>query len=197
MTKVGMMFIHGYNSSPETWQVNGSGQALPYQSEFSKNHLVVNAYIPDYAQPDQELILPLLKIIQSNEVSSWIIVTHSLGIRLGLALGRVKGLPIKALIGLDPTSLDEFYQEVMVSRGWNKKIISSHDLLPARIIVRIHLGCSNDNLGALQRPIQYYGRFVGANLKSVLQIHPNKGHMIHWTDCPKIMESIHQVISQK
>lgn len=111
--------------------------------------------IVDYSQSDHDLISPLVTLIQENSnISSWVIVTHSLGIRPGLALARIKGLSIKALLSIDPPPLDESYEKVMETRGWDRGIISSHDLIHARIILRFHFNYSDD-IAYFNRQMKY------------------------------------------
>jgi hypothetical protein len=189
--KYGVVFIHGLNKTPETWNRTEFGKEIDVEQTIRNKADTILVSVPDYTISPKEVMGPIVEQIRANP-KKWIIVCHSLGVIHGNELLK-HNLHIVGMVIIDPTPLNTEYLDLIRDRGWNDIVdYCTHELVtPAPSIeLSIHLNYDEELPDAFARHIGYYRRFVGANDRSKIVIHPGKGHMIHYTDAPKIIRAI-------
>lgn len=187
-------FIHGYNKTPNTWNTTEFGKNINIETMIATKAETLLIAIDFDADPKQAII-PILTEMKSKN-KKWIIVCHSLGVVYGLELLNYD-INIHAVCLIDPTPLDDIYiKESLITHSHISKYCSNLGKIdyPAKIIFHIHLDYNSDELHILKQKTEFYKNLIGKNNRSAMFIHPGKGHMIHYTASPKIIESIMSLI---
>lgn len=193
----GVVFIHGYGKSSDTWNVSEHGKVIDIENSIRNRMDTITITINDYTISP---VIAMSSVFHRMKISSnkWIIVCHSLGVIHGFELLKYP-LNIVGICLIDPTPIDEIYINSCRERGWNDiaDYCSNHkiSILPS-IRVSIHLDYNQNIPENLERQVKYYKPLVGPNDKSKFIIHPGKGHMIHYTDTPKIIASIMSIVDR-
>lgn len=168
-----VIFIHGYNKKLEYWNKNEFGKEINIEKTISKKSYTLLIQIDNFEINPAIGIIPIIEQMKLVKNKNWIIVCHSLG-----------EIYIKELI-------DDNWMDIANYCSTEKYNPSS------KIIFHTHFDYNqNDvnNVDYFNRQIKFYGKFINKNNKSKIIIHPNKGHMIHYTDSPKIINSISDLI---
>ena len=194
--KHAVCFIHGFNKTPDTWNQTEAGKNINIEKIISGKEKVKTLLvrIDNFKISPQILVTQLVEQMKS-EPNKWTIVCHSLGVVYGLELLN-HDITINGFCLVDPTSLNEEYIREITDSSWEEgatyclnNFVKKVDY-PAKIIFHIHLDYDIQDQIYFCHQIQYYKQFVGKNTKSKIIVHPGKGHMIHYTDTAKIIESI-------
>jgi hypothetical protein len=69
--------------------------------------------------------------------------------------------------------------------------------IPNKVVCHAHLNHQIDKVCEFNGCIKYFTPFTRKNDKSKIMIHPDKGHILHWYDAPKIIESIMLLLNYK
>lgn len=186
LNKSGVILIHGLNKSCDTWNITEFGKSINIEQQLAKKAHTILIQIDDY---NNYHITNILNEMDKYKVKSWIVVCHSLAIVYGLHLLN-HGITRVCLI--DPTVLDDIYFEELKKREWfNLLDLCEIDIkLSAKVIYHIHL----DYDDKFDDKVNFYKKFIKQNDKSKMFVHPDKGHMIHYTDSQKIINSIMDLI---
>ncbi len=99
---------------------------------------------------------------------------------------------------VDPTPLDEEYLNKLESSSPNSPLsqylkqttFSINNQIP----IRIHLSYLEIEETKFKRQVAYYKSYANKNTRSVLILHPDRGHMIHYKDSGKIIASILELL---
>ena len=194
-----VIFIHGYNKKLEYWNKNEFGKEINIEKTISKKSYTLLIQIDNFEINPAIGIIPIIEQMKLVKNKNWIIVCHSLGVIYGLELLK-HDIKIVGMCLIDPTSLDEIYIKELIDDNWMDiaNYCSTEKYNPSsKIIFHTHFDYNqNDvnNVDYFNRQIKFYGKFINKNNKSKIIIHPNKGHMIHYTDSPKIINSISDLI---
>lgn len=188
MNPLAVVFIHGNHKKADSWNVTESGKIINIEKSIKKVKTFL-IQIDDFTVPPVGLI-SLIK----DEMTSyrWIIVCHSLGIIHCYEF--TKHLNIAGICFIDCTPLDNVFLQKLENLSLIEYIKGMKWNLSPRIICHVHLDYNNVNMEQFNRKIEYLTPFIRKNDKSKIIIHPDKGHMIHYTDGPKIIDSINQLI---
>jgi len=196
--KPAVVFIHGFNKKSEYWNKNEFNKDINIEKIISKKAYTLLIQVDNYLVDPKMAVIPIIEQMKLCGQKKWTIVCHSLGIIYGLELLNYD-MQISGLCLIDPTTLDNIFVEEITNDGWTeivKYCITAKYNPSPKIIFHIHLDYDDDNQDRFARRIKFFKQFIGKNDKSKIIIHPNKGHMIHYTDAPKIISSILNIISQ-
>ncbi len=186
MKKFGTIFIHGVGKIASNWNVTENNKNINIEKEIAKKSQTILVSIENYEISPVRCMEPIIQQIKDSNVKKWIIVCHSLGVIHGLELLK-HNLAIIGINLIDPTALDTEYIDIIRERGWIDIVNYCENIsLTTNIQWIIHLDYDNN----LSRKVTYYKKYIGANDKSAMILHPGKGHMIHYTDTAKIIHSI-------
>ncbi|CAK7995064.1 Hypothetical protein POVR1_LOCUS582 [uncultured virus] len=190
---IGVVFIHGNHKKAETWNVTESGKVIGIETLVTKKNFTMLMQIDDFNVPPLKIVQPLVAEMESRR---WVIVCHSLGIIYCHEL--MKHLKVIGLCLIDPTPLDEVFQKKIAESSHLLSYIQEIKLkIPAKVVCHLHLNYDPNDVDQFNRKIEYFTPLTRANQRSKMIVHPNKGHMIHYTDTPKIVESINNLLSFK
>jgi len=186
MEKPGVIFIHGLNKSANNWNISEFNKSINIEQQLVKKAHTILIQIDDY---NNYPITSILNEMNKYKVKSWTVVCHSLGVVYGLHL-LDHGITRICLI--DPTVLDDVYFEELKTREWYNllDLCKTEIKLNTKMIFHIHLDYDDE----FDDKVKYYKKFIKVNDKSKMFIHPDKGHMIHYTDSQKIINSIMDLI---
>jgi len=196
--KPAVVFIHGFNKKSEYWNKNEFNKDINIEKIISKKAHTLLIQVDDYLINPKIAVIPIIEQMKLSEQKKWTIVCHSLGILYGLELLNYD-IQINGVCLVDPSTLDNTFIEKITNRGWTEiaEYCTTVKYNPSpKIIFHIHLEYREDKQNRLARQIRFFKQFTGKNDKSKIIIHPNKGHMIHYTDAPKIISSILSIVSQ-
>ena len=193
----GVIFIHGFNKTPDTWNKTESGKDILIEKLVSKKAHTLLVHIDDYDSNPSETVVPIIDQIKLVGLKKWTVVCHSLGVIYGLELLK-SDIPITGVCLIDPTVPDAKFISKLEKEGRHvlKSYCKDHTQLdfPPKIIFHIHFDYDMRKPEKLSRKVQYYNGLTTKNDKSEIIIHMNKGHMLHYTDGPKIVNSIMNLI---
>jgi hypothetical protein len=193
----GVVFIHGYGKSSDTWNISEYGKVIGIENSIRVVMDTITITVDDYTSSPALITSSIIHKMENSQ-NKWIIVCHSLGVIHGFELLK-HSRNIAGICLIDPTPLDEIYINVCRDRGWNdiadycsNNKVSIHP----SIRVSIHFDYNENIPENLARQVKYYKPLIGPNDKSKIIIHPGKGHMIHYTDAPKIIASIMSIVNR-
>lgn len=190
--KFGCVFIHGFNKNSTTWNITEYGKHIDIESIIKTKAETILVDIVDFKISPKIQMIPIIEQIMSSSIKKWIIVCHSLGVIHALELLRYS-LPIIGVCLIDPTALDQEYINTLEERGWSDILDYCNNLqinIKPGIQYYIHIDYDTHDINGFNAKVEFYKKFAGPNDKSKLIIHPGKGHMIYYTDAPKIINSI-------
>ena len=189
--KSAVIFIHGNNKNSSTWNITEFGKVINIEKTISKQCRTMMLQLDDYTESPDIIVQPFLEEMKQYK---WIIVCHSLGIIYYYEL--VKHLTVIGVCFIDCTNLEK-YLKSHIDKNWNIiEYLKNTNLnitnlnIPSKIVFHIHCNYNYDKIEEFNDKLLYFTSFSRKNNKSMLIIHPNKGHMIHYTDSSKIINSI-------
>lgn len=184
----GIIFIHGFNKTSNDFNKTEQGKDINIEKQIGKRNHTILIQIDNYMDVDTNMKNIIEKLKKYN-VKEWILVCHSLAIIYCLQLLKYNIFSGVCLI--DPTVLDDIsIKEYNINMD---NYIKVNDI-STKIVFHIHLNYDEKDLEYFSRQVKYYSKFIGKNDKSKMIIHPNKSHMLHYTDSPKILRSILDLI---
>ena len=90
----GVIFIHGFNKTPDTWNKTESGKDILIEKLVSKKAHTLLVHIDDYDSNPSETVVPIIDQIKLVGLKKWTVVCHSLGVIYGLELLK-SDIPIR------------------------------------------------------------------------------------------------------
>lgn len=188
-----VIFIHGLGKNSNQWNITEHGKNINIEKIVASKSSTLMYDIKDFTEDPQLIINDIIEKIKSIK-GGWIIVCHSLGAIYSLGL-LVHDISIIGFVLIDPTPFDTKYIEIIQERGWIKVVnyFNNTTFSPSpspKIRFNIHLNYEIDQSELFNRQVEYYTKFSNKNSKSKIILHPEKSHMLHYTDAPKIIESI-------
>ena len=217
MSKKAVLFIHGRGGNPGQWNASDTGRTTNIEKSIAATGVkTLCVDIPDFNDDPEgtlDRIFTLTETIDALETCprEWILVGHSLGAIYALALSFLprKLTNIKAVVLVDPTPFDCDYIDKLHDRGWKNlagyvnrlfRETGDPDISP-KIRFHVHLDFtttfSSKGVADFFRKVEFYTRYTKPNVKSRLQIHPDKGHMLLHSDAPKILNSVLEAMMGK
>jgi len=187
-----ILFIHGKGKKSETWNTTESGKIIDIEKSLSKNVHTMLLQVDDFTIIPSKLID---QIIDDMRFYRWIIITHSLGVVHAFELlGRQ--IMIDGLCFIDPTAFTGRYidsiKQFEIAEWIKEQLIIE---VTPRIVFHIHINYQSGREEDLfQEKIIEYSKFTHKNDKSRVIVHYNKSHMIHYTDAPKIIDSLKDLL---
>ena len=207
MNPVSVIFIHGNHKKATSWNVTDFGKVINIEATIKKKNRTLLIQVDDFTVSPSKLVR---SFVESMKDQQWIIVCHSLGIVYCYEF--VKHLKIVGICFIDCTPLDETFlkklscnidntcdelNSVAPSSSSRDELLYDYiknirwDLSP-KIICHVHINYQSDE--KFDRKVKYFSSITRKNDKSKMMIHPGKGHMIHYNDSAKIIDSITQLI---
>lgn len=185
-----VLFIHGKGKKAETWNVSEFGKKICIEESLKKSVHTMMLQIDDFTVLPSRLVD---KKIGDMRRHRWTIVSHSLGVMyIFELLGR--DIIIDGFCLIDPTPFTSKYIETMKTieiSDWIKEQLII-DIAP-KIIFHVHISYPSPSF---EEKIDSYSKFTRKNDKSKVILHNGKGHMIHYTDAPKIIDSINDLLKK-
>ena len=195
--KTAVVFIHGFNKKSEYWNKNEFNKDINIEKIISKKTQTLLVQIDDYSINPKTIVTSIINQMKEFGQKKWIIVCHSLGVIYGLEILN-HDIQIGGLCIIDPSTPNDKFIEKITSEGRVEMAEHSKNAQygkPSKTIFHIHFDYDVNKPQRLTKQIKFFSQFTSANDKSKIIIHPNKGHMIHYTDTPKIISSILTMIS--
>ena len=176
-----VVFIHGKGKHKSHWNVTEFGKVTNIENTISKSAKTFLLQVDNFDLHPKEVIEPF---ISEMEKYKCVIVCHSLAIVYAWEI--LKCIPVIGLCLIDTTALDIYSKNETVP-NYIKEIVWN---IPNKLVVHVHLNYTLDKLTDFDEQVSYYTPFIRKNEKSNMMIHPYKSHMLHYSDSPKIIESI-------
>lgn len=202
--KNGVIFIHGLDKKAEQWNVSEFDKNINIEKTIGMKYETILIQLDDFKINPDEICAFIIKQTESSLNSKnkiWTIVCHSLAALYALQLLKYDEIKINGIVLVDPTPLDDLYTDYLRKKGWDDlaNYIDTENIKPRKppspkIKFHVHLDYNFSNINKFNNQIEFYSRYANPNSKSKIIIHPNKGHMIHYTDGPKIIESILSIL---
>lgn len=195
--KYHVVFFHGVGKTNTSWNESDSGKKIGVETSIATRAHTTLIQVDDFNTPPSVVVAPVIESIGGCD-RKVIIVCHSLGIIHTLELLKHK-LPVVGVCIIDPPPLDDRFIQVMDTRGWDNIVqwIQEYTFYPTTsICFSVHLDYDGSNQEQFARKVEYYKPLIGANDRSKMVIHPNKGHMIHWTATAKIVRAVGEMMGK-
>lgn len=192
----GVLFLHGLGKNSSQWNVTEFDKTIDIEKSVATTKIKTVLYdLPDFSRDPRAIIEEIADYIDSIGESKrlWTIVAHSLGAMY--ALGLIGFIKVSGLVLIDPTVFDVGYIDDLRKRDWPLVVdyLSSSDFEPFPK-TRYHVHLNYDDAEKFERKMRYYSKFTTKNHRSKIIVHPDSSHMIHYTDAPKIIDSIQIII---
>lgn len=166
-----VVFIHGRGKQSNTWNISEFGKAINIELTIAKKVKTLLIQVDDFSCHPLDIISSLLDEMKNYR---WIVVCHSLGIIYCYEL--LKHLTISGICLVDCTDLSDYRNKIITTESTLINYLETVEWnIPNRVICHVHFNYE----------------------KSKIMIHPNKSHMLHYTDAPKIIDSIMLLLSYK
>lgn len=200
--KPAVVFIHGFGKSSTTWNLTEFNKNINIEKLIAAKARTLLVQIDDYQADPAITVIPIVEKMKA-ENNKWTIVCHSIGVIYGLELLN-HGLTISGFCLIDPSTPTESFVQEEIEDGYinigtycRSNFLEKKLQIEPKIVFHVHLDYDPTDLDDFADGVEFYKQFVGKNDKSKIIIHPGKGHMIHYTDGPKIVNSILSLLQNK
>jgi len=192
-----VIFLHGNHKKADHWNMTEFGKSINIESIIGKRVKTFLIQIDDFTKHPLGALSGRLDEMKRYKC---VVVCHSLGVLHCYEL--LKHLVVIGICFLDCTALPVYLEEIRATEDpvCDHLISYIQDMvwnIPSSIICHVHFNYEWSNAAYFDHQIAYYTPLTRKNDKSKIVVHPNKSHMIHYTDAPKIIHSILTLLNIK
>lgn len=202
-----VIFIHGFQKDPSTWNITEHGKAVGIEETVRKVSATVLVHLKDddYVRPVPEVSAELFDDILSKipKIGKIIIVAHSFGAFYALSMANLYPKQIHALLLLDPTAKTKSYRNYLIKDGSDVQMakLRNFDSLPnsiplnpkitVKVYLKLDMSEQNDSINDI---LSYFDKFTKVNINSDIIVCPNRSHMLYYDMPDKFISVVKQLI---